>query len=91
MASACARAFRARSPQATLLLIAGILVLLGQAPLTGAYFPGIDIVRTFLADTVQKAAAKMFAISLTVGALVLGVRILTGREAAAIGFESAGE
>ena len=91
MASAGARAFRARSPQALLLLIVGILVLLGQAPLTGAYLPGINSVRQYFTSTFAKGAGRMFTISVTVGAIVLGVRVLLGREAAMLGFVEAGE
>jgi hypothetical protein len=87
MASAAARAFRARSPQAALLLIAGVLVLVGQAPLTGVYFPVLGAMREYLTGTFSLAAARIFAISVTVGATVLGVRILTGNESEAIGFE----
>lgn len=87
MASACARAFRARSPQATLLLISGMLVLLGQAPLTGAYIPFFGDARLYLTGTFAMAASRMFAMSVTVGAVVLGVRIITGREVSAMGFE----
>lgn len=87
MASACARAFRARSPQATLLLISGVLVLLGQAPLTGAYIPFFGDARLYLTGTFAMAASRMFAMSVTVGAVVLGVRIITGKEVAAMGFE----
>ena len=87
MASACARAFRARSPQATLLLIAGILVLLGQAPLTGAYIPFFGDARLYLTGTFAMAASRMFNMSVTIGAVVLGVRIITGKEVSAMGFE----
>jgi hypothetical protein len=87
MASAGARAFRARSPQAALLLIAGVFVLLGQAPLTGVYFPILGAFREYLTGTFSLAASRIFAISVTVGATVLGVRILTGNESEAIGFE----
>lgn len=87
MASACARAFRARSPQATLLLIAGILVLLGQAPLTGAYIPFFGDARLYLTSSFAMAASRMFNMSVTIGAVVLGVRIITGREVSAMGFE----
>jgi len=87
MASACARAFRARSPQATLLLISGVIVLLGQAPLTGAYIPFFGDARLYLTSTFAMAASRMFNMSVTIGAVVLGVRIITGKEVSAMGFE----
>lgn len=87
MASACARAFRARSPQATLLLISGIIVLLGQAPLTSVFFPFIGTAGTYLTSSFAMAASRVFTMSVTMGAVVLGVRIITGKESAAIGFE----
>ena len=90
MASAGMKAFRARSPQATLLIIAGILVMLGQAPFTGAIFPPIEGIRNYLAENFAKAAAKMFSISMVVGAIVLCVRILTGNEDQAIGYTGGG-
>lgn len=85
MASTCARAFRARNPKAALLLITGFIVLLYQAPLTGALFPGIEPVALYLTDTFGKAAGKMFLISVTVGALVFGVRVLLGNEPSVLG------
>jgi hypothetical protein len=87
MASASARAFRARSPQAALLLISGIFVLLGQAPISAVYVPFLGTFREYLTSSFSMAAARIFAMSVTVGAVVLGVRMLTGRESEAIGFE----
>lgn len=87
MASAGARAFRARSPQAAMLLIAGIFVLIGQAPISAVYFPILGSVREYLTGSFAMAASRIFAISVTVGAIVLGVRIITGNESEAIGFE----
>jgi hypothetical protein len=87
MASAAARAFRARSMQATLLLVAGIFVLIGQAPISGVYFPILGSFREYLSSTFAMAASRIFTMSVTVGAIVLGVRIITGRESEAIGFE----
>jgi hypothetical protein len=86
MASAGARAFRARSPQAALLLLAGFVVLLYQAPLTGAYFPGIEGAAVYLTDTFGMSVSRMFSISVSIGAIVLGVRMLTGKEVAFLGF-----
>lgn len=91
MASAGMKAFRARSPQATLLIIAGILVLLGQAPLTGAFFPISGDIRLYLIESFAKGTAKMFSISMVVGAVVLGVRILLGKEEQALGYGGGGE
>jgi hypothetical protein len=86
MSSAGARAFRARSPHAALLLLAGFIVLLYQAPLTGAFFPGIEGAATYLTDTFGMSVSRMFSISVSIGAIVLGVRMLTGREVAFLGF-----
>jgi len=85
MASACARAFRARSPQATLLLISGLIVLLGQAPITSVFAPFIGNWQVFLGNSFVLALGRIYAISITVGAIVLGVRIVTGKESEAIG------
>lgn len=87
MASAAARAFRARSLQATLLLISGVIVLLGQAPLTGVFLPATGVWREYLTTTFAMAASRIFTMSVTVGAIVLGVRLITGKESEAIGFE----
>jgi len=86
MASAGMKAFRARSPQAVLLIIAGVLVMLSQAPFTGVLFPPINDIGLYLTENFAKAAAKMFSISIVVGAIVLCVRILTGNEDQAIGY-----
>lgn len=86
MASAGARAFRARSLNASLLLLAGFIVLLDQAPLTGAVFPAIKPVATYINETFNMAVSRMFAMSVCIGAMVLGVRMLTGRELSFLGF-----
>lgn len=86
MASAGARAFRARSLNAALLLIAGFIVLLYQAPLTGAVFPAITPAAIYINETFNMAVSRMFAMSVCVGAMVLGVRMLTGRELSFLGF-----
>ncbi len=88
MASAAARAFRARSINAGLLLLAGILVLVGQAPASDVYFPLFGRVRLYLTDTFAMAAGRMFLMGVTIGAIVLAVRIIAGRESQAIGFEA---
>lgn len=85
MASTCARAFRARNRKAMLLLITGFIVLLYQAPLTGTVFPGIEPFALYFTNTFGKAAGKMFMISVTVGAIVFGVRVLLGNEPSVLG------
>jgi hypothetical protein len=86
MASSGARAMRARSSKAAALLIAGLIVFLGQAPLTQAIFPPIGTVHLFLSDTLSLSIGRMFLLSVTVGAIVMGVRILTGKEVTFLGF-----
>jgi len=85
MASTAARAFRARNTQAILLLTTGFIVLLYQAPLTGAYAPWLEPIALYFGDTFGMAAGRMFLISVTVGAIVFGVRVLIGEETSVLG------
>ena len=85
MASTAARAFRARNTQAILLLTTGFIVLLYQAPLTGAYAPWLEPIALYFGDTFGMAAGRMFLISVTVGAIVFGVRVLMGKETSVLG------
>jgi hypothetical protein len=85
MASTAARAFRARNTQAILLLTTGFIVLLYQAPLTGAYAPWLEPIALYFGNTFGMAAGRMFLISVTVGAIVFGVRVLLGKETSVLG------
>jgi len=86
MLSALARAFRARSLKAAFLIIAGCIVLLYQAPLTGAFIPGIESYAVFLTDNFGMSLSRMFSIAIITGGIILNVRMLTGRELAFLGF-----
>jgi hypothetical protein len=88
IASAAFRAFRARSIEATVLLVAAIIVMLGRAPLgeqvTG-YFPSV----TEWIMAVPNAAAKrgvMLGVSL--GVMATSLRIIFGVERSYLGGSS---
>jgi hypothetical protein len=87
MASTGARAFRARNTKALLLLITGFIVLFYQAPLTGAFFPQITVPADYIRGTLVTAASTMFLISVTVGAIVFGMRVLMGKEPNVLGIQ----
>ena len=87
MASTGARAFRARNLKALLLLITGFIVLFYQAPLTGAFFPQITVPADYIRGTLVTAASTMFLISVTVGAIVFGMRVLMGKEPNVLGIQ----
>jgi predicted membrane protein len=86
MASAGARAFRARSPQATILIVVGIIVLLQQAPVTGIYLPFMNDLALIGTDALALAISRMFTMAVSIGAIVLGVRVLLGREVGFLGY-----
>jgi hypothetical protein len=86
IASAAFRAFRARSLEATLLLTAGALVMLGQvpipdwiplAPYIGEYSQRIQ---AFLMAYVNAAGQKAIIMGAALGTLATGLRIILGIE-----------
>lgn len=84
IASAAFRAFRARSFEATLLLTAGALVMLGQVPMpidalapVGLFFQEIQ---AFLMAYINAAGQKAIIIGAALGILATGLRIVLGIE-----------
>jgi hypothetical protein len=81
VASAAFRAFRARSVEATLLLVAGTIVLLGQVAVGDAItFGAAAPAKSFLMDYVLKAAERAIVIGAALGVLATGLRIVLGLE-----------
>jgi len=88
LTSAGARAFKLKNLESLVLMIGAVTVLLKQAPLGEYLFPYIGPVGSWMVNNVGMAATRVFAISATLGGIVLAVRLLTGKEMAMVGLLS---
>ena len=85
IASAAYRAFRARSPEATLLLITAILIMLWRVPMGEAFLnflPG-DIAQwlnTYVMNGINMAVQRGIIIGAALGAASMSLRIMLGIE-----------
>lgn len=80
IASAAYRAFRARNVDAALLLIAGILVLLKNAPIGEVIWSGFPVLGGWFNDVGQVPAMRTFLITAAFGLMAYGFRTLLGKE-----------
>jgi hypothetical protein len=80
IASAAYRAFRARNIDAALLLIAGILVMLKNAPIGEVIWAQLPVLGGWFNDIGQMPAMRTFLIVAAFGLLAFGFRTLLGRE-----------
>ena len=80
IASAAYRAFRARNVDAALLLIAGIFVLLKNAPIGEVIWSGFPVIGGWFNDWGQVPAMRTFLITAAFGLLAYGFRTLLGKE-----------
>jgi hypothetical protein len=80
MISASYRAFRARTYEASLVLMAAYLIFLGNAPIFGAYWQGFPLIRSWLMTVPNSAANRGVMIVGALGSTVLAYRTLTGKE-----------
>jgi len=76
IASAAYRAFKARSLESTILLAAGLLVVLGQAPIADLIWPGFSIIRNWIMAFPNTAGQRGILIGAALGILVFSVRRL---------------
>lgn len=80
IASAAYRAFRARNVEATLLLIAGILVMLGRVPLGSMISSQMPIIAEWIMNIPQMAAKRALFIGVGLGSIAMSLRIILGIE-----------
>lgn len=88
VASASYRAFRARSVTATLLLLAGVIVMLGRVP-AGEYIRAGDIsltdISTWILDYPNNAAKRGIMIGVGLGMAATALKIILGIETSYLG------
>lgn len=82
ISSAAYRAFRARNIEATLLLIAGALVMIGRVPVGHMIWNKFPVIANWIMDIPQMAAKRGIFIGISLGMIVTSLRIILGIERA---------
>ena len=85
VASAAYRAFRARSPEATVLLLAAALVMFGRVPLGEYLISGIGRVSDWIMNVPNTAAQRGILIGVSLGGIATSIKIICGIERAYLG------
>jgi hypothetical protein len=94
VASASYRAFRARNPEATLLLLAGFLVMLGRVPigdfLTGFLPEGYRLsnLADWIMNVPNKAGQRAIMVGIALGIVSTSLRLILGIERSHLGGEA---
>ena len=85
VASAAFRAFRARSKEATVLLLAASLVMFGRVPLGEYLISGAGYVSDWVMNVLNTAARRGIIIGVSLGAIATSIKIIFGIERAYLG------
>lgn len=85
LASASYRAFRAKNLQAVALLLAGVLLMLGRAPIGEVIWKGFPKIADWITNVVNLAGSRGILISTAVGTVGAGLRILAGIDRSHLG------
>lgn len=74
IASAAYRAFKIRTFESTILLVAGLLVIIGQAPISDLIWPGFSAIRDWILTYPNVAGQRGIYIGAALGILAFSVR-----------------
>ncbi len=87
LASASYRAFRARTAQAAVLLVTGVLLMLGRAPIGEAVWAQFPTIANWIMNVGNLAGSRGIMISIAVGVIGVSLRVLVGIDRAHLGAE----
>jgi hypothetical protein len=85
IASAAYRAFRARSREASVLLIAAVIVMMGRVPLGQFLLPWTWDVTQWLLNVMNSAVRRAILIGVSMGSVALSLKIILGIERSYLG------
>ena len=85
IASAAYRAFRARSPEASVLLAAAVVVMMGRVPLGQFLAPWTWDVTQWLLNVLNSAVRRAILIGVSMGSVALSLKIILGKERSYLG------
>ena len=85
VASAAFQSFRARSKEATVLLVAAILVMFGRAPLGEYLVPAAGPLAGWLLNVLNLAARRGIIIGISLGGIATSIKIIFGIERSYLG------
>ncbi len=85
IASAAFRAFRARNVEATLLLVAAVLIMIGRVPLGEAIHPVFTDIQQWIMDFPNTAAKRAVMIGVGLGMVSTALKLMLGIERAYLG------
>jgi hypothetical protein len=85
IASAAYRAFRARSREASVLLVSAVIVMMGRVPLGQFLVPWSWDVTQWLLNVLNSAVRRAILIGVSMGAVALSLKIILGIERSYLG------
>ncbi|MEM0053154.1 MAG: hypothetical protein QXL89_03145 [Nitrososphaeria archaeon] len=83
--SAAFRAFKVRSVEALILVVAGIFVMLMNAPVGAAIWSGFPTIGNWVMSVPNTSGFRGFIIGAAIGAIAIGLRVLLGKEKGVLG------
>lgn len=85
IASAAYRTFRARTPEAVILLVAAVIVMLGRVPIGAFLYEGLPTFAQWLMAIPNMAAKRGILLGVSLGAIATSLRIIFGIERSYLG------
>ena len=85
IASAAYRSFRARSPEAALLLVAAVIVMIGRVPLGEYLVPALGGLTEWIMGVLNSSVRRAILIGVSLGTVALSLKIIFGIERSYLG------